>query len=202
MRFRSRHQGLRRRDPRPEAFRSKDLVDVLRGELGPWLKEEGFKRLGSQAWIAPRGAEHVIVAVQCSQRGWENRSGNKFVVELELSREPRRATGYGRNRLWSLLDELSRHEVLKINSLVAQTLPEPDMRFLKELDPSTREHYLGWFAPSPQTIEDTDVWFAYYDETDASRWATFMSGRIGPALEKFLSQPPTFLGHPAQLPSD
>lgn len=190
MRFRrSSKGGLRRREPRADAFRSGDLVKVIRAELAPWLKEQGFKRLGSNGWIRPSGEQFAMVVVQCSQSGWDDRSGNKFVIEFEQSREPRRGTGSNRDRIWYLLDELSRHEALNINTRVAQTLPPPDMQFVNELPAGIREHYLASFGPSTETNNSSDVWFKYYDETDAAIWAEFLKGRIGPVLENFLARP-------------
>ena len=168
---------------------------MIREGCGPWLKQEGFKRLGSNGWIRPSGDDHHIVAVQCSQGGWDSRSGNRFVVEFELSRRPLRATGFGRERLWSLLDDEARREALNINSQVAQTLPSPDERFVRQLPEDVRAHYLRTFTPTTQTTDSSEVWFAYYDETDAAVWADFLSRNVEPALRSFLTHPPSFFGH-------
>jgi hypothetical protein len=116
-------------------------------------------------------------------------------MEFERSRSPERFTGYGRSRLWRLLDEVSRREVIRMNNRVAQTLPPPDMRLVELLDPSLRQYYLDQFAPSDYPGDENDVWFAYYDEDDAAEWARFLASRIGPALERFLAQPPSLWGY-------
>lgn len=95
---------------------------MLRVELAAWLKSEGFKRLGGQAWVATRGEEHVIFEVQCGKYGWDSRTGNQFVVEFEISKSPERFTGYSRSRLWRLLDEPSRREAVRINDRVCADL--------------------------------------------------------------------------------
>lgn len=192
---RGRRDDLARRAPRTDAFRSKDLVDALRTDLGPWLKGEGFKRLGGQGWIRPWDDDHLIVAVQCGQSGWDPRAGNRFVVEFEQSRTPERATGFNRARVWELLDEAKRQDALAINDRVALSLPAPDNRFLRELPPDVREHYLQRFAPTTATIDSADVWFSYYDENDAAMWAEFLVRSFGPALQEFLARPSSFFGH-------
>lgn len=204
MRFRGRDRSdFSRRQPRPDAFRSSDLVKVLREGFGQGLKQEGFKRLGTNAWLRSSGEdEHHIVAVQCSQSGWDPRAGNRFIVEFERSRKPSRATGFSRQRLWSLLDELARREALKINTHVALTLPPPDERFVGELPEEVREHYLRSFAATTQTVDSSDVWFAYYDETDAGAWAEFLSRKVETCLHVFLDQPPSFFGHRAPASPD
>lgn len=193
MRFRrTRRDHVARREPRADTFRSRDLVEVLRTGLGPWLKEEGFKRLGSNAWTRPWGGDdHLIIAVQCGQSGWDPRAGNRFIVELERSKTPERATGFKRARVWQLLDEVRRREALNIISQVAVMLPAPDEQFLFQLPPEVREHYLRSFAPTSATIDSSDVWFAYYDEHDAAIWTEFLSRSLGPALQEFRDHPPS-----------
>jgi len=71
---------------------------MLRAGLGPWLKGEGFKRLGCNGWIRPWADEFLIIAVQCGQNGWDPRAGNQFVVEFEQSKTPNRGTGANRAR--------------------------------------------------------------------------------------------------------
>ncbi|UUZ59274.1 hypothetical protein [Nocardioides sp. B-3] len=73
---------------------------------------------------------------------------------------------------------------------------------MRELPEDVREHYLRSFAATTQTVDPTDVWFAYYDETDAAIWADFLSRRVEPALQAFLAQPPAYFGHrPSSLES-
>lgn len=184
-----------RRDIRSDAFRATDLNRVLRTELSSELKDAGFRRLGSSGWVRSQAEVHHLIAVQCSQSGWDPHAGNRFIIEFEQSSRPTRATGFSRRRIWSLLDAPSRREVLDTNSRVARTLPAPDKHFVRELPPDVRDHYLGQFRPTTKTIDSSDVWFAYYDEADASAWARFLAKHMRQALDTFLMQPPSFYGH-------
>jgi len=127
--------------------------------------------------------------------GWEARAGNKFIIEFERSLTPTRATGFSRQRLWGLLGDEGRREALEINTQVAMTLPPPDEQFLLELPQDARDFYLRAFAASTQTVDSSDAWCAYYDETDAAIWADFLSRELDPALHAFEDQPPSFFGH-------
>lgn len=188
MRFRHHCEEPSRRDVRTEAFRANDLNRVLLTELSSVLKDVGFKRLGSSGWIRSEGDVHHIIAVQCRQSGWDSHSGNRFIVEYEQSSRPTRATGFSRQRIWGLLDDSSRRKALDFNSRVAQTLPSPDQQFVRELSSDVREHYLRQFQPTTQTIDSSDVWFAYYDETDAAVWAKFLARNVQSSLDTFLSR--------------
>ncbi len=198
MRFgRRRREDDQRRAPRAEAFRSTDLVRELRAELAPWLKAEGFKRLGGQAWVRDEGDDHLIVAVQSRQSGWDPRAGTWFVVELERSARPRRGTGHTRRRLGSLLDEPRRRDVLDLNNRVAASLPPPDRGFVGSLPPDVRDHYLRAFRPTTDTTGSADLWFAYYDESDAAVWAVFIAAVLPTAVDRFLELPPGWFDEPA-----
>jgi hypothetical protein len=136
-----------------------------------------------------------MLAIQCGQSGWEPRAGGRFVVEFEMSDSPKISTGNHRNRLWRLLNEDQRRRATDINNFVSQTLPEPDQKFLAILADSVREHYLRAFAANPVVPNPTaDVWFRYYDESDAGKWAEFLGDSIVSALNEFLERPPSFMG--------
>lgn len=116
--FRAKPAAPTRRELRSIAYRSGDLNAGLRPAFA-WAKSTGFKRLGSTAWIRSLEDEHHIAAVQAGGSGWDPYSGNRFVVEFELSRDPRRATGFARQRLWGLLTSEERSEATRLNDHVA-----------------------------------------------------------------------------------
>lgn len=137
-----------------------------------------------------------MLAVQCSQSGWDRYAGNEFVVEFEISPEARLFTGGHRNRLWRLLSELERRAFWEQNNMVIATLSQPDPRYVAAFPPAVQDWYRKKFTPSA-TVPDatTGVWFRYYDEQDAAAWAGLLARSITPAIETFLAQPPSFFGH-------
>ena len=183
-----------RRPPRAEAFRSRDLVRELRGPLAPFLKDCGFRRLGERGWVRPHDDAYLMIAIQCSQSGWESRAGNRFILEFEVSSRAALASSLQRQRLWGLLDDEQRIAAAAINDAVAVSLPEPDPAFLAVLPENVATHYLQQFGPRPLPPENADVWFQYYDEADAARWGVFLGDVLGGATERFLREPPSFLG--------
>jgi len=167
------------------------------------LKEAGFRRLASRGWTRPHGDSHVIVAIQCRQGGWDPRAGSKFVVELEQSKTPEIGTGYNRDRLWKFLDTPQRRRAMEINDSVALTLPEPDRTFLALLPESTQLHYLEDFQVTPvDQLSASDVWFHYYDESDAEQWGQFLADNLTRALELLLERAPTWFARAADSEED
>lgn len=188
-----RKQPEARRSPRNEAFRSRDLVRELRGPLAPWGTREGFRRLGERGWIREHTDGHLMIAVQARRRGWDKRAGSQFVVEFEVSGTPTLETGAHRDRIWRLLSTDQRLEAIQIINAVACTLPPPDRAFVEQLPRDAQAWYLRQWKPE-LTADSSDVWFNYYDEDDARTWAEFLVRTIGPVLERFLNEPPTFFG--------
>ena len=180
-------KALKRREPRAAAFRSRDLVRELRPHVAAFLKEHHFKRLGDQSWIADHSGSYLILAVQARQSGWDNRAGGRFIVEFEVTSRPVRGTGFRRERLWRLLDVEQRESVISINDAVALSLPKPHPRLLAQLGSSVAAHYLLQFQPMKPVAGQIDMWFQYYDESDAAVWGAFLSQALHPAMTKFLS---------------
>lgn len=186
--FGLRQKAPKRREPRAAAFRSRDLVRELRPHLAAFLKERHFKRLGEQSWVADLAGTYLIVAVQARRSGWEDRAGGRFVVEFELTSLPVRGTGFRHERLWRLLDAQQRESVLSMNDAVARSLPKPNPRFLAQLGPEVKAHYLLQFQPMKPSTGQIDAWFQYYDESDAAIWGAFLAEVLPLAMTRFLSE--------------
>lgn len=189
MHWARRPQEPSRRAPRSEPFRSRDLVRKVREQLAPWLDQQGFRRDGGQAWLRDDGDVSVWIGIRCSQSGWDPHSGNKFVVELSQSQESNTGKQFRRSRIWGLLGVDQRREAIAIIQDVAATLPGPDQFMVSSLSAELKPMYLRQFAMSHLTPESFDVWFNYYDEDDAARWAEFLRRHIGDALEILTSEP-------------
>lgn len=138
---------------------------------------------------------HLIMAIQCRQSGWDQRSGGRFVVVVELSSSPVLTSGFHRRRLWRLLDSEQRAVAAGLNDAVAVTLPGPDARFVAGLPPDVAPYYLRQFEPQGIPSEMTDTWFQYYDGSDAAAWGAFLAGVLDSAIDRFLSEPPSTVGH-------
>lgn len=137
-----------------------------------------------------------MLAIQCSQFGWNPYAGNQFVVEFEMSPEAQLFTGGHRNRLWRLLSELERRAFWEQNNAVIATLPVPDPHYVAALPPEVQDWYGRKFDPNGSVPDAaTDVWFRYYDEQDAAVWAGLLARSIVPAIGTFVNQPPSFFGH-------
>ena len=70
-------------------MKSSEAYRVLKAQLDPLLRKDGFKRAkGLLSWMLPHGNRSLVTWCQVSQDGWDNYSGSKFTVEFQLSDEP------------------------------------------------------------------------------------------------------------------
>lgn len=109
-------------------MKSSEAYSLLKSELAPWFKSEGFKRTKALlSWSRPHGDLHTVVWCQVSQAGWDSYAGSKFTVELQRSSEP--VVGFQdarRKRFVRFLYAEEREEVRSIQNAVIAGLRRPE----------------------------------------------------------------------------
>lgn len=168
--------------PPVEVIRSPEVRSLLAKAFRPALSELGFKQGKSEpggwsGWVRETSALREFFWVQLSQSGFDRYSGGQFIVEFTLS-DPARRTGL-RDRMWRLLDDVSRREVVRINNAAIASLPGPSHEILNALPESLRSTYVASF----ETIDETpganqDVWFRYATRGDVVTWGEFIDSRF------------------------
>jgi hypothetical protein len=165
-----------------DVIRSPEVRSLLAKALKPALSELGFKQGKSESggwsgWVRETSALREFFWIQLSQSGFDRYSGGRFIVEFTLS-DPARRTGL-RDRMWRLLDDVSRREVVRINNSAIASLPGPSRQILNALPESLRSTYVASF----KTIDETpavnqDVWFRYASREDVVAWGEFIASRF------------------------
>ena len=171
-----------------EVIRSPEVRSLLAKALKPAISELGFKQGKSETegwsgWFRETSALREFFWIQLSQSGFDRYSGGQFIVEFTLS-DPVRRTSF-RERMWRLLDDVSRREVVRINNGAIASLPGPSREILFALAESLRSTYVASF----KTIDETpsanqDVWFRYATRGDVETWGGFIASRFGFAIEE------------------
>jgi hypothetical protein len=158
--------------------KSSEVYGILRDEVGPWAKAQGFKRgRNVLSWYRPYDSAHVVFWLQISQDGWDNHAGSKFVVEFQLSESSEAFAGDAshRKRLAKLLDDGGLKELWEIQNEVILSLRKPPSNHPFLHSASLRDWYLRKFEPVPERYSQADdVWLRYYSEDDVHRWGQFL----------------------------
>jgi hypothetical protein len=167
-------------------MRSTQVYRVLRQEVGPWARGQGFKRADSLlSWHRPHGDRHLVFWFQVWLDGFDQYAGSKFTLEFQLGAQLVVASYPAtRARLSHLLGESDLSELRQIQNRVIGSLSRPSEDYLAQQESDlVREWYLGKFEPvtAPYTPAD-DVWFRYYSEQHVREWGRFILQRLPAAV--------------------
>jgi hypothetical protein len=170
--------------PRPlDVIRSTEARSIWKLALNPVLKELRFKpgkshgTGGWSGWTRDAPPLHEFFWIQIDSYGFDRYFGGEFVVEFEFSNSERH-TGM-RNRLWQLLDNDSRREVIRLNNQTIGALPGPSAEMLAVYPGSLSETYLSRFEVMTEDLKsDRDVWFRYATRANVEAWGEFLASRL------------------------
>ncbi|MDQ1289991.1 MAG: hypothetical protein QG622_3557 [Actinomycetota bacterium] len=173
-------------------MKAADFYAIVRRELGPWLKDCGFRRTGRDIGLAlypraglwikplpdpgpPPAPDRVIVSFEHSRWGWTPEIGGEFRVNLEIGQSAEFQT---------LLDETSRQQMLDLGHQIFDKILT---RF-----PGSRHRCLA-----ARDLIDNPRWHGflpYYDEADTVAWTRLVRCWL-PDLAWALTSDPTGAAH-------
>lgn len=161
-------------------MKSTEVYSLLKSELVPWFKLEGFKRTkGFLGWSRSHGGADTVIWFQVSQDGWDSFAGSGFIVEFQRSQDSVIGSSKAiRQRLSRFLSNEEREEVRSIqNSVIAELHTPPRSYPLLHVSPDVAHLYLMKFnilnEPYP---ESKDIWLRYASPEHVRRWAHFIQG--------------------------
>lgn len=172
---------------------STEVYGKIKEVLGPWCKANGFKRTRSMlGWFKPYENRFLVFWFQCSQDGWDQFAGSKFIVEFQLDSISEPGGAGDRHRLPFFLDQNQLEQVRQLQNEVISHLkkPSPDY-FILNMDQRTRDWYLAKFnLVSDAPTNQSDLWLRYHGVEDIRRWTLFVQqalpgilGRLAPGLK-------------------
>jgi hypothetical protein len=138
---------------------SADVYRSVRTIVGPWCKSNAFKRgsSGLLSYFAPVGQNNLVFWFQVSRDGWDDYAGSKFVVEFQLSEDPRPGTPSGfRQRIPYFLTEFELARIRQIQNSVIASLPKPPQsHFALSISAEVSAWYLERFKPISEPYRST-----------------------------------------------
>ena len=177
--------GPRASLPGPTLY-SNDVYRLIREQIGPWAKAQGFTRAkGLLSWQRPCGEYHLVFWFQVDQHGWDEYAGSSFTVEFQLGRE-QYAGGTGkRARLPQFLDADALQELRVIQNEVIESLPRPPQEYLALFEPRIQRFMLSQFEPVAAAYSDYRADFLrYYTEDHVQHWASFVLAQLPCCVEE------------------
>lgn len=169
------------------ATKSNEVYSLLREEIGPWAKQQGFTRTRSMlSWARPHGAESIVFWFQVTHDGWDRYAGSKFTMEFALSSQPVVGTGRARERIGRLLDDEAREGLRKIQNQVISSLSRPPKDYYAlHVSEDVTEWFLSKFKPVRHAYSDIDdIWFRYHDPAHVQAWGRFIVGLLPSCIQQ------------------
>jgi hypothetical protein len=166
-----------------DVIRSTEVRSVFKDALKAELKKFGFKtaRDGPTGWAREVPPIRDFFWIQFNSYGFLRDAGGEFIVEFEFRNSARRTAIS--DRMWRLLDDASRHEVVRLNNQAINVLPGPLPELYGEEPHRIDEIWQQRFEPiSEIPPTDSDVWFRYATRIDVGNWADFLASRLGPII--------------------
>lgn len=152
-------------------MKSTEVYALLRTEIAPWAKVQGFKRTKSAlGWTRPHGTANVDFWFQITRDGWDPYAGSRFTVNFTP------VTGRAFTRIGHLLDDEGRERLRQIqNRVIASLQPPPKDYYALQIDAQTAEWYRRKFRPieHPYSSAD-DVWLRYHEPEHVLAWGRFL----------------------------
>lgn len=164
-------------------MKSPQVYSLLRDQLGPTLKELGFKREKPMlSWSRHHADLYTVIWCQVSQDGFDPYAGSRFTVELQRSKEPilgMKATA--RERFARLLTPETREEVRFIQNQVIASLSKPTV-LPSHITAETSAWYLKKFdAQATPYTSQCDIWLRYAQPPHVDRWGALLA-KLAPGM--------------------
>lgn len=160
-------------------MKSTEVYKLIREVVGPWCKDQGFKRTsgGLLGWHRPERNGHLVFWFQCWKSGWDPYPGSSFITEFQFADDPRPGAAInGRHRLPWFLNESELQEALAIQNSVIGALPAPPPDYvILTFGDAIAGWYKKQFLPVQKDYSKTDdIWMRYHALEDVQRWAKFL----------------------------
>lgn len=169
-------------------MKSTEVYKEINKIIFPKLKARGFKKAksGMLGFYKLLKEYYLIIWFQCSQDGFDEYAGSKFVVEIQISKSNEIGTSaILRHRISYFLPEKELGEVTELENEIKDKLPKPPRtHYIFTLAENMQSWYMSKFDKVKITYnKSSDIWFIYFDRTDVGKWI----GIIEPAIERIIS---------------
>ena len=117
-------------------MKAKDLYRVLESEVGPWLKERGFKKRRVSRLTLQRlvDGKYQSVWFQCDKYGWDSYAGGKFYVNFTVSESTDPEAGARQEaRLNHFLTDAELERARKYRDEIVARIPKPPYSYFEDL---------------------------------------------------------------------
>jgi hypothetical protein len=164
-------------------MKSTEVYKEIHTTIFPWLKANGFKKTksGMLGYYKSLEKYYLVIWFQCSQDGFDEYSGSKFIIELQISTTNEIGAGaIVRNRIPFFLSENDFVEIEKATNEIRSKLKRPPKTYyVFHLAENIQEWSKNKFEKTTVSYnKSSDIWFEYFDRADIKKWVRILEPPI------------------------
>ena len=171
-------------------FTGKDAVGIMRRELAPWIRAQGFRTSkGRSLAFARERSDGLfdVLGIGVTRHGVDPYAGGELLVELGISRSVDVAYGIRRRLSLVLGDGDEVRELVALNNRMIRELSPPDQGFVSSLPEDVRPWYLSRFQEEEVSSEARSLaaeWLRFATDEHVRRWAEYLRRVLPKAFER------------------
>ncbi|MFT3947843.1 MAG: hypothetical protein QM763_12815 [Agriterribacter sp.] len=159
-------------------MKSTEVYREINSIVFPTLKSNGFKKTksGMLGFYKKLKSHYFIIWFQCSQDGFDQYAGSKFIVETQIGNTAEIGAGLHRHRIPYFLTE-SELDKIKIteNEIKDKLHKPPKTHFIFTMSEDVQKWYKKKFEKDNTTYTNSsDIWFIYFDTIDIHKWVRIL----------------------------
>jgi|WetSurMetagenome_2_1015567.scaffolds.fasta_scaffold52388_3 hypothetical protein len=171
-------------------MKSTDVYKEINNIIFPNLKSNEFKKTksGMLGYYKQLKEFYLVIWFQCSQDGFDEYAGSKFIVEIQISKTNEIGTdSIVRQRIPFFLTENDFTEIARTENQIKDKFRKPPKTYyIYSLAENTQNWYKKKFEKANDTYnKSSDIWFVYFDQTDIQKWINIIEPMIKRIIYNF-----------------
>jgi len=171
-------------------MKSTEVYKEINKIIFPNLKSNGFKKTksGMLGFYKQLKEFYLVIWFQCSQDGFDQFAGSKFIVEIQISKTNEIGTAsIIRERIPFFLKENDFENIVRVENEIKDKLQKPpNTYFIFSLPKNVQNWYKKKFEKTTTIYnKSSDIWFEYFDQTDIEKWIKLIEPMINKIVYDF-----------------
>lgn len=171
-------------------MKSTEVYKEINKIIFPNLKSNGFKKAksGMLGFYKQLKEFYLVIWFQCSQDGFDQFAGSKFIVEIQISKTNEiGTTSIIRERIPFFLTEKDFENIVRVENEIKDKLQKPpNTYFIFSLPENIQNLYKKKFEKTTTIYNNSsDIWFNYFDQLDIEKWIKLIALMINKIVYDF-----------------
>ena len=171
-------------------MKSREVYQEINKIIFPNLKSNGFKKTkgGMLGFYKQLKEYYLVIWFQCSQYGFDQLAGSKFIVEIQISETNEMGNpSIVRERIPFFLTEKDFENIVRVENEIKYKLQKPlKTHYIFSLTDNIKNWYKKKFKKAIIKYNNkSDIWFVYFDQADVEKWTKLIEPMLNKVIHDF-----------------